>query len=451
MSVIRVPKSFVMPSIGLLALRIDTLPPAGVEEDRNTRIAALINHFVDTEESTYVHEWGHILQCVYYPYLYLRSARELALIDKILLDLRRSEEPLRAHSVHVQDDVLEELHLDSTDFRFAEVASGGFVVGPPTGAKRGAQDISEIDLLEEANSIFEFKTVSNSNATVTDYEHWLRSGAKYTRTYKMLARSYGSQFAYDMLPPFVAASYHTTYPVSAFAALLRDRDVNTGVYEDLRGDLIESLLVGKLSRSGPRLGTDTSTLFRSPTDDEFAFLDAETMKTLVPETHQYPLYLLAERIWLHSSNPTRAWLYRPFDFIRDRGHRVRPEIEYLQPPLSLLFFPYEPILRGGAVGVVSELYKKAPISSWWGSTGDTSWPTVFLTLYSRRVLIQNLLARMPPAGSRFCPHTACPLYCSGLCDGFFIIPKVFGDCEFPVYARRFVHRTYNEQDASLRR
>lgn len=229
-----------------------------------------------------MHEWGHILQCVYYPYLYLRSARELALIDKIGIDLRRSDEPLRAHSVHLQDDVLEELHLDSADFRFSEAAELGFVVGSPTGEKRGAQDISEIDLLEEANSFFEFSTISDPNATAADYERWLRSGAKYTRTYKLLARKFGSQFAYNMLPPLVAASYHTTYPVSAFAALLRDRDVNVGVYEELSGDLIESLLVGKLSRSGPRLSTDTNVLFRSPTDDEFAFLDAETMKNLIP-------------------------------------------------------------------------------------------------------------------------------------------------------------------------
>lgn len=450
MGTMRIPKSFVMPSIGLLALRAKTLPPVGIEEEKHDRIKRLLMHFADEDVSTYIHEWGHILQNVYYPYLYLRGARELALVDKIMIDLRRSASPLRSHALHLRDDALESFHLDSTDFRFTEAAGGGFVIGPRTG-KRGPQDISEIDLLEEANSIFEFKILFGGDGSAADYEHWLRSGAKYTRTYKMLARAYGSRFAYHMLPPLVAASYHTTYPVSAFAALLRNRDVTCGAFEDFDADFVEAMLVRMLSRSGPRLGIDTRTLFRLPTEDEFAFLDGETMASIVPQTQQSPLHLLAESVWLRPANPTRAWLYRPFDFIKNRGHRVRSEIEHLQPPLALIFFEDEPVLRGGAVGMVSEFYQKAPVPSWWGDTDGTSWPNVFEVLYSRRVLIQNLVAGMSSAGDRFCPHVACPLHNSGLCDGFFILPKEFGECRFPVYMRSFVHRTYDPQDASLRR
>src|SRR5689334_541860 len=114
MGAMRIPKSFVVPSIGLLALRVPTLPSIRIEEPKQEYVKKLMMHFIDTDTSIYVHEWGHILQCVYYPYLYLRASRELAFIDKIMLDLKRSDTPLRPDSLRLREDVLESLHLDST-------------------------------------------------------------------------------------------------------------------------------------------------------------------------------------------------------------------------------------------------------------------------------------------------------------------------------------------------
>src|SRR5208283_1638644 len=93
----RLPKSYVVPSMGLLMASVpradQTTHKIIVENalekgDESKYEKALLTHYSTQRSTTYVHEWGHVIQNVMYPYLYIRSIRELGVIETLLLELQ---------------------------------------------------------------------------------------------------------------------------------------------------------------------------------------------------------------------------------------------------------------------------------------------------------------------------------------------------------------------------
>ncbi len=432
----RLPKSYVLPSIGLVFLRCGSVPDGVAQSPREESLPTFLRHFADSDTSIYVHEWGHVLQSIYYPYLFLRGVRELALLDAIYAQARRAGVALEAGRMVLAQDAVESLLMDGVAFYFSRNATGGFEISPATGAQGGRHDITEIDLLEGANSVFEFRIIHGAEGDAVAYEAWLREGPRYTRTYKMLARAFGKDVAYRLLQPLVTAAFHTTYPVTAFTALLNAVARSPSDYNDFDPADAEVKFVNMLSRTAPPLEQTTRRLVQRATDDGYAFLTSETMAILLRDSEQSPLYPLAAKVWSPTARPGRQWLHRPYQYIRDRGHNIRDEIEWLTPPFSFLFFPPEPHLRGGGICLLSSLYRKTPVPSWWGH-GERLWTEVIDVLQFRRVLVFNLARDLPSAGPQHCEHVGCSVHRTGLCNGNLYLPKEPAACRFRTYLRSF--------------
>src|SRR5262249_40882209 len=154
----RLPKSFVVPSLGLLMALIrrsddPTIHRVLVENsgpggDSSLYTRTLLEHSASLGATPYLHEWGHIIQNVIYPYLYMRSVRELGLIDKLLLEIQQDKTCTLPTGLSFSRDVFESLTMDVTPFRILVNDEGTVSLGPAIGQHRGRNDISEVDLLE---------------------------------------------------------------------------------------------------------------------------------------------------------------------------------------------------------------------------------------------------------------------------------------------------------------
>jgi hypothetical protein len=376
----RLPKSYSVPALGLLLLKV---PRAGDASHAAIRLAAssgesaaykklLLGHYALVDSTTFVHEWGHILQNVYYPYLYLRSVRESRLIDSLLADIQSDASQKLPASFNVTDEVNECFHLDRSNFRFTIADTGEVSLQPPTGTRRHRFDICEVDLIEEANSIFEFRVDSGEAGTGEKYHEWLKVGPKYTRVFRFLSRVFGREGAFNTLQPLVAASYHTTYPVTSFAMLVEYARKNLDAEESspawLENDLIEAIR-NTLSNEG-----EIVKLKQLPTDDSHSYIDDRSMATYLAESEHHPLHRLASRVWEQSSLLNRDWLYEPHHHIRDKGHRVREEVKDLEPPFSWLVYDSTEVNLGSSMMLLSPLYRdKRPPQSV-DPDGNTGYP-----------------------------------------------------------------------------
>lgn len=198
----RLPKSYLIPSIGLLMLKVQRAEQK--THDKIVKYASsshtkykqmLLRHYATLPGTTYLHEWGHILQSVYYPYLYLRNVRELGLIDTLLREFQMDTEPQIKTEWSLSEDFRTSFILDAFLYRVTSKEDGGLTVGPATSSRQVRRDFCEVDLIEEANSIFEFKVTIEDYGDGEQYHDWLKQGAKYTTIFRLLSKIFGRRDA----------------------------------------------------------------------------------------------------------------------------------------------------------------------------------------------------------------------------------------------------------------
>jgi hypothetical protein len=457
----RLPKSYVLPSMGLLMASVPRADPethriivqnASPAGNHSVYATTLLKYYASLNPTAYLHEWGHIIQNVMYPYLYLRSVRELGTVDFLLSKFQQDERPAISTNWSVSRELIESMSMDIALFRIVIAEDETVSIDAPSAGPRGRNDISEVDLIEEANSIFEFKVELGDYGSGEDYHNWLKKGSRgYTRVYRLLSKLLGRQYAYELLPPLVTASYYTTYPVTAFASLLEHILRHRNDFNVASPTEAEAYLVDRLIATFGTESTDIPKLRRLAADDTFAFVGERAMRQYISESEHHPLNLLAQRVWTARSAAGRGWIYHPHQFIRRGGHSVRNEIADLQPPFTFLVYDSDEVPLGFALFLLSDIYRDRKVSSQVDPECETEFATYLEMLLFRRVLIQSLLRDPQESRGKFCHHEECDYFNSGLCDEYLRIPDVASDCAFPIYVVGTIKRRYSKESNSLER
>jgi hypothetical protein len=383
----------------------------------------------------------------------MRSVRELGVIDSLLSIFQKDFRPSISANWSLPQDVFESMMMDVTSFRISVADNESVSIVLPGAGERARNDISEVDLIEEANSIFEFKVEIGDNGTGDDYHNWLKTGSKgYTRVYRLLSNLLGRQDAYNLLPVMVVASYHTTYPVTAFASLLGHVLRYRSNFDAARPAQSEAYLVDHILGVTLTESLDIPKLGRLATEDPFAFVGTtRAMRQYIEESEHHPLNLLARRVWIDHSASDRAWIYYPHQFIKNYGHLVKDEIRDLQPPFTLLVYDSDEVPLSAARFLLSDIYRRKKVSTKVDPEERTEFQTYLELLYFRRVLTAGLFR--DPKGLRrsYCHHEGCDYFNSGLCDEFIRIPDVASNCPFPRYLFYTIKRQYSKESNSLER
>jgi hypothetical protein len=425
---------------------------ASLQGDRSLYSKTLLQHYSSLRSTTYIHEWGHILQNVTYPYLYLRSVRELGFIDTLLARFQKDERPAIPTSWMLSRDAYESMTMDVTLFRFMIAEDGTVSLGAPAAGPRGRNDISEVDLIEEANAIFEFKVETDDYGSGEGYHDWLKKGTKgYTRVYRLLSRLLGRQDAYDLLPALVYAAYHTTYPVTAFASLLHHILQYRSAVDTTNPAAAAAYLVDRLSFTPGINPEEIPELRRLATDDPWAFVGNRAMRRYIEQSEHHPLNILARRVWIDGPARDREWLYHPHRFIRRYGHSLRDEISDLQPPFIWLVYDSEEVPLSAALFLLSDLYRGRKVSVKVDPEGQTEFATYLDMILFRRILIQGLTRNAKDSRRIYCHHEDCDYFNSGLCDEYIRIPDLASNCNFPTYILHTMKRRYSKQSNLLER
>src|SRR5262249_505079 len=85
-------------------------------------------------------------------------------------------------------------------------------------ATRGV--LSEKDLIEEDATIFQYRVEVGGRGSGQSYRRWLAESSHYSSVFSFLSQYMSDDEAFELLPPFVRASFWTTRPLESFAALL---------------------------------------------------------------------------------------------------------------------------------------------------------------------------------------------------------------------------------------
>jgi hypothetical protein len=456
----RLPKSYVLPSMGLIMISVPRADPethrilvenASPSGNRSLYTQTLLKHCAGHPSTTYVHEWGHIIQNVAYPYLYLRNIRELYFINSLLSEFLDDIRPSIPRNWTFNREAFDCLTMDVRLFRIMVGDDGTVGIDPPGKGERERNEISEVDLIEEANSIFEFKVEIGNYGTGDEYHNWLKKGTRaYTRVYRLLSKYLGRQDAYDLLPVLVVASYHTTYPVAAFASLLGHVLRYPEELDTADPTENQSYLVGRLSCCPGIESQEIPELRRPLTEDPFAFVGEEAMRRYIEQNEGHPLTLLARRVWVDRSSVERGWIYYPHKYVGGLMS-VRDEIHDLMPPFMYLVYDSADVPMSAVVFLISDLYQGKKVSKLVDPLGQTGFHAYLDTLLARRVLAQGLYHDPKNPRLNYCPHEECAYFNSGLCDEYIRIPDKASDCTFPKYMADVIRRRYSKESNSLER
>ena len=191
---------------------------------RSQKLVALTNELLDTDEfyGLFVHEWHHSLQTILYPQRFLQSDRELKLAIGILQTMSKTRDSLRLDDFKLSDSQAASLvsapwapiYVTPVDRRLEEA-------GPDNVYARLLGSISEVDIIEEATSVFQFKMLKKRVARGHEYRSWLRrERSNYSRLFRLLVDVMGNDDAFAAIPSLALASFRTTTPTSTFVFLV---------------------------------------------------------------------------------------------------------------------------------------------------------------------------------------------------------------------------------------
>jgi hypothetical protein len=410
---------------------------------------------LDRDRNPYLHEWGHILQTIAHPYLYLRAIRGPIVINTILRDLRDCDEPALPLKLPLDEEFAVSLAMDDTMFRL------GFEQAPlvtlellEDRGSQGRNDLCENHLLEDDVSIFEFKVTRGEYSDGEEYARWLRRGGHYTNVFKLLSRLLGVREAYHALPALVRAAYTSTYPVTSFASLLGHVLSSRHLFSSLDHSsvyyvrLIDWLLAATDIIVG--LPVDYK---KTAYEDEFEYLGRFAMEYYIEEQPSHPLQPMAAELWSRYRDQALSedWLFEPFKYIMKDGKTVRNDFVNLQPPLTLCMYNSPGISPGDFLSVESPLYtdRYVPGSRELGQA--LGYSAYMLELTTMKNIVWALFSNSFARSSHICVHADCPYYPTDLCKKHLRVPDRFEDCSFPKDLQGYIGRKLDPRTNMLMR
>ena len=381
-----------------------------------------------------VHEWGHILQALASPAVYLRCARELVLTVGLLSNLRNSAQPVGLRT-QLQQDWRSLLYGPTTLIYRIGVRENGLSLERGDPQDRRPNDITETDVLEEEISIFQYKVEIDAEGTGAGYGRWLQERGRYTMVFKFLARLLGPESAYVALPALARVAFSTTWPVNTFATLLaRTVGHDATLPESLGLDGYLDVMRAEAEATLPRARPGPASAF----DEENGLIESEAFRDLVDSYRPHPLRPLRQALVADEREdfPASVLLHPHAYFDRRAQAPTDDELWKLWPPMTIIRL-IDPRLR-----VTDGILSVAPALMTAESTfidGMTN-PRYLTELFKQKQLtfsLAGLLDDQPP----YCPHSACPIYPTGVCKAWMELPDDYAHCSFPEWLRWTAYRS----------
>jgi hypothetical protein len=389
-----------------------------------------------------VHEWGHILQALASPAVYVRCARELGVVVGLVSDLRNNSEPVGLRTP-LTEDWWSLLHAPSELIYRIVVEPEGFRLNTGDPHDRRPNDLTETDILEEEISIFQYKVEIDSEGTGAGYLRWLRERSRYTMVFKLLARLLGPESAYVALPALARVSFATTWPVNTFVTLLaktigHDRTLPESLGLDDYLDVMQTEAETTLPRVRPSI--------TKAIDDNNGLIERDAFRDFVASDNLHPLRPLSEglRTGGREDFPAHVLLHPDLYFDRRSQAPSDDKLWQLWPPMTVIRL-IDPRLR-----VSDAIMNVAPALM---RDENLFVPGMKNTTYFGELLKQKhltfALAGLLDGHAPYCTHSDCPIYPTGVCNGWMELPDAYADCSFPRWLRWNAHRAVDPKNEEL--
>jgi hypothetical protein len=396
-----------------------------------------------------VHEWGHALQAISHPALYLRCLREYRAVWTVIGILRAERTPVSMPFTPSQPWGTE-LVWPTNPLRIS--VDGGF---PQVGLAEEdwllPRDLSEADLLEDAASVFQYKAEIGSQGSVEGYQRWLREPGHhhYSRTFNFLSKLLSPADAYVALPCLVMSAYLTNWPVNGFASLLAMTVRETPAPPARMGvDLYWKYLDDCLKAVMP-VGACPDPRRALEEEGEHRIINQTGMLGLADEFSQHPLSPVVRLAWSDEANLQRiqeAILhpYRAFDRSERAAHGW---VEAYQPPVTSFRVLGDMRLRDTLLLFSPTLLGAEGPD---GEKGEEGWLSFLFDLINMKSFVFSAATPLLRSLPHNCDHQACPLHPYDMCRGWIHIPDRFEDCNFPDWLSRVALREVDHEAGVLR-
>jgi hypothetical protein len=408
--------------------------------ERRQEFMDLVMSWVQAEHYPLMaHEWGHVLQAVSHPALYLRCLREYSAVCTVVDVLRKDRYSVSPPFTPSQPWGTE-LIWPTIPLRIS-VEEGLPEVDMAEPDWLLPCDLSEADLLEDAASIFQYKAEIGTQGSAEGYRRWLEEPGRhrYGRTFNLLSKLLSPADAYVALPCLVMAGYLTSLPVHGFASALAMTVREAPAPPAKMGiDLYWQYLEDCLKASLP-VGNCPDPRRPLHEEGDHRLVDRAGMLWLADQFPEHPLSPLVKRAWADEAEVQQiqdAILhpYRAFD----RGERNAHEwVETYRPPITSFRILGDMRLEDSLLLFSPTLLESVGPG---GEKGEESWLSYLFDLIGIKAFVFAAATPILRSLPHNCDHQDCPMYGYELCRGWLHIPARFEECNFPDWLRRVALR-----------
>jgi hypothetical protein len=412
-------------------------------ESREEYVQTVMGIIEARHYSLIAHEWTHILQAITHPALYLRCLRELTAMFNVIDALKETqhENPL---PMQLSDPIRAELSIPMYPSRIRVTDEGiPEVEAAPSAQAKEINDLSEVDLLEDSASIFQYKAEIGGESSAAGYLRWLEEGRhRYRRTFNFLSTFFSPEDAYVALPCLVMAGSMTNWPVNGFATLLA-MTVRDGMAPSRMGtDMYWAYLETSLENSAGTALPDPRQLIHKELDHYR--IDRDGMLDLAKRWQIHPISPLVELAWSDKKrflDLREAMLHPSLAFNRDR-RQAEEWLEPFRPPATSFRLLVDGLSTGDSVLLVCPTLADQSI-------GESSWLEYLIELMRIKAFVSGTTAPFSRESPHTCPHRKCRFHRHGMCRNWIHIPSRPEECNFPTWLEKTTARKFDFKTEAL--
>ncbi|RSM70086.1 hypothetical protein DMB66_09870 [Actinoplanes sp. ATCC 53533] len=394
--------------------------PIGAAQQPGALVGELLTQTLLNMPGTFVHEWAHVLQAAAYPMLYLRAAREWAMMRSKWNHLAAHAAPLPISlplGVRWDPDVRRARQLETSPARI-EIRGRRVQVVPATFDKFERGVLADNDLLEEDASIFQYRVERGGWGSGADYQRWVNDQSSYTSVFSFLRRHLPLDTAYALIPIAARVAYRTTDPLTALAVMVGSVLIEGDQHIDEDNEDYWEFLMGMAVDQVLAPADDAAAGWTRHVDVDAALLTKEQLARATEATSFLPINPLAR--WNIADGCVDGLLRRPWHHVTPTAG-IDSATMRLLPPATIFELVDPPRLGIQLSRAVGEL-----------PAVDGAQMT-FAEVYPM-LLAQKMMSDVQAGGRgalRVCPHTGCRFHDRGLCEGYFPVPRQPQHCGFP--------------------
>jgi len=383
------------------------------------------------------HEWGHALQVLTHPALFLRCLREFSAVCAVADELRKAPyaTPVR---LSPEASWIDGLIMPTVPIRLSLTEDGEPTAETATSSPRRG-DLSEADLLEDSASIFQYKAEIGGDGSAEGYRRWLNEGRKYlyAKTFDFLSSVFAPGDAYVALSPLVMAAYHSTWPVHTFISLVAMSLKHSPAPPATLGAdrywlFLELILEDSLAR-----GRTPEPRRHLHEEHEQRRLDRADVLAMAASMPTHPMSPIVEFTCQEEDSIRRlqtAILHPQQAFNR----RARDAEDWLQPfrPAVTAFR----MLDSGMSPAETALYISPTVVNGSYQPGEAHWQEHLIQLIQIKTFVFAVATPFLNTFPHTCPHRDCRFHELDLCRGWMTIPTEWASCTFPKWLENVINR-----------